>query len=223
MSPECSAPACQPVERKRNAGARNVAGLAQRSNHALVWHAEALDRLTQDSFVSLMEYKMIDVFDRNARIARKLMDRVADGVDAELEHAAAIHGQHARASAEAYTARCPPDRGRATSRRRAPSKAQRQGDSLPRPPSLRRPRHRQRARTWHGRSSRARASSARRQRPARARRDRGRYSPRRHRAQIRSRHKPPKRRRQGMSRPGAQQRRTPRRGRGGRPSSLSRR
>ena len=40
---------------------------------------------------------MIDVFDRNARIARKLMDRVADGVDAELEHAAAIHGQHARA------------------------------------------------------------------------------------------------------------------------------
>lgn len=40
---------------------------------------------------------MIDIFDRNARIARKLMDRVADGVDAELEHAAAIHGQHALA------------------------------------------------------------------------------------------------------------------------------
>ena len=38
---------------------------------------------------------MVDVFDRNARIARKLMDRVADGVDAELEHAAAIHGKHA--------------------------------------------------------------------------------------------------------------------------------
>ena len=62
-----------------------------------VRHAQALDRLAQDSFVSLMEYKMIDVFDRNARIDRKLMDRVADGVDAELEHAAAIHGQHARA------------------------------------------------------------------------------------------------------------------------------
>ena len=37
---------------------------------------------------------MIDVFDRNARIDRKLMDRVADGVDAELEHAAAVHGKH---------------------------------------------------------------------------------------------------------------------------------
>ena len=44
-----------------------------------------------------MEYKMIDVFDQNARIDRKLMDRVTDGVDAELEHAAAIHGQHALA------------------------------------------------------------------------------------------------------------------------------
>ena len=89
--------ACQPVKRKGNAGARNVAGLAQRANHALVRHAQTLDRLAQDSFVSLMEYKMIDVYNRNARINRKLMDRVADGVDAELEHAAAIHEQHARA------------------------------------------------------------------------------------------------------------------------------
>lgn len=40
-------------------------GLAQRANHALVRHAQALDRLAQDSFVSLMEYKMIDVFDQN--------------------------------------------------------------------------------------------------------------------------------------------------------------
>lgn len=34
--------ACQPVKRIGNAGARNVAGLAQRSNHALVWHTERL-------------------------------------------------------------------------------------------------------------------------------------------------------------------------------------
>ena len=38
---------------------------------------------------------MIDVFDRNARIARKLMDHVADGIDAELEHTTTVHGQHA--------------------------------------------------------------------------------------------------------------------------------
>lgn len=54
-------------------------------------------------------------------------------------------------------------------------------------------------------------------------RDRGRYSPRRHRAQIRSRHKPPRHRRQGTSRLVAQQRHTPQREQGGHPSSSSRR
>ena len=44
-----------------------------------------------------MEYKMVDVFDLKARIARKLMTRVTEGVDAEIEHTAAIHGQHALA------------------------------------------------------------------------------------------------------------------------------
>lgn len=40
---------------------------------------------------------MVDVLDRDVRVAGELVDRIADGVDAELEHAAAIQGQHALA------------------------------------------------------------------------------------------------------------------------------
>ena len=42
-----------------------------------------------------MEYKVVDVLDRDARVAGEFVDRVTDGIDAELEHAAAIHGKHA--------------------------------------------------------------------------------------------------------------------------------
>ena len=42
-----------------------------------------------------MEYKVVDVLDRDARVADELVDRVADGIDAKLEDATAVHGKHA--------------------------------------------------------------------------------------------------------------------------------
>ena len=40
---------------------------------------------------------MVDVLNRDTRVPRKLVDRVADRIDAKLEHAAAVHGEHALA------------------------------------------------------------------------------------------------------------------------------
>ena len=53
-------------------------------------------RLAEIADVMAVSYThLVDVLDRNARVAGKLVDRVTDGIDAKLEDATAIHGKHA--------------------------------------------------------------------------------------------------------------------------------
>ena len=176
---------CQPVEGKRNACARNVAGLAQRANHALVRHARALDRSAQDSFVSLMEYKMIDVFDRNARIDRKAWGTVSQmALTPNLNTRRPFMDSTLALSAEAFKRRRTDQTGNAQ-RHDVGRRRKLNGKGVVSPASITAAPAPSPKSTQVARSVQSSApSSARPQRQAHARLVLGRYSPRRHRAQI---------------------------------------
>ena len=82
----------KPVERERDASARDVARLAQGADRASVVYAEPLYRRDENALVRLMKNQVVDVRDGYSGLCSQPLDRVANRGDGEAEHAAAVHG-----------------------------------------------------------------------------------------------------------------------------------
>ena len=85
------------IERIRYAGARDVSRALERAHDARVLDSQPLDGLRKDPLICLMKHKVFDIAQLKMGALDKLCNHVADRCDAELEHLAPVHGEHALA------------------------------------------------------------------------------------------------------------------------------